>query len=64
MSNPSSQLCFRQRNRVYYDDLVRLHRLLVSKDLPVLEIGCGLGDLLASMKPAHGVGMELDPALD
>ncbi len=63
MTNPATQLRFRQRNRVYYDDLVRLHRLLVGEGLRVLEIGCGLGDLLASVKPGHGVGVELDPQL-
>jgi SAM-dependent methyltransferase len=63
MTNPAAQLRFRQRNRVYYDDLARLHRLLVGEDLRVLEIGCGLGDLLASVQPAHGVGIELDPAM-
>ena len=63
MSTPASQLRFRQRNRVYYNDLARLHRLLVSEGLRVLEIGCGLGDLLASVKPAYGVGVELDPEL-
>ena len=63
MSTPAAQLRFRQRNRVYYDDLARLHRLLVGEGLRVLEIGCGLGDLLASVKPSHGVGIELDPAL-
>ena len=54
---------FRQRNRVYYEDLARLHRLLVAEGLRVLEIGCGLGDLLASIHPAHGVGVERDPAV-
>jgi len=29
----------------------------------VLEIGCGLGDLLASLQPSHGVGIELNPEL-
>jgi hypothetical protein len=29
----------------------------------VLEIGCGLGDLLAQLQPSHGVGIELDPDL-
>ena len=61
MSTPAAQLRFRQRNRTYYDDLARLHRLLVGENLRVLEIGCGLGDLLASVKPAHGVGSSAIP---
>jgi cyclopropane fatty-acyl-phospholipid synthase-like methyltransferase len=63
MTNPAAQLHFHQRNRAYYEDLARLHHLLVGPGLRVLEIGCGMGDLLASVRPAHGVGVELDPAL-
>ena len=63
MTNPAAQLHFHQRNRAYYEDLARLHHLLVGQGLRVLEIGCGMGDLLASVRPAHGVGVELDPAL-
>jgi SAM-dependent methyltransferase len=63
MTSSSQQLRFRQRNRAYYDDLERLHRLLVPTGQRVLEIGCGLGDLLASLQPSHGVGIELNPEL-
>ena len=63
MTDPASQLHYRQRNRVYYEDLARLHRLLVGDGLRVLEIGCGLGDLLASVNPGQGVGVERDPAI-
>ena len=63
MTNPAAQLHFHQRNRAYYEDLGRLHHLLVGPGLRVLEIGCGMGDLLASVRPVHGVGVELDPAL-
>ncbi len=54
---------FHRRNRAYYDDLNRLHQLLVAPGLRVLEIGCGLGDLLAATHPSHGVGIERDPAI-
>jgi SAM-dependent methyltransferase len=63
MTDPAGQLSFHQRNRVYYDDLTRLHRQLVSEGSHILEIGCGLGDLLASLEPARGVGVERDPRL-
>lgn len=54
---------FHRRNRTYYEDLERLHQLLVAPGLRVLEIGCGLGDLLAATRPAHGVGIERDAAI-
>jgi SAM-dependent methyltransferase len=63
MTPSNQQLRFRQRNRAYYDDLERLHRLLVPTDQRVLEIGCGMGDLLAGLNPGHGVGIELEPEL-
>ena len=60
MTSSSPRLRFRQRNRAYYDDLNRLHGVLVGKGLRVLEIGCEAGDLLASLQPSHGVGLAFD----
>jgi SAM-dependent methyltransferase len=63
MTDPNRLQQFRRRNKAYYQDLERLHQLLVAPGLRVLEIGCGLGDLLAQLQPSHGVGIELDPDL-
>ena len=60
MTDPNRLEQFRRRNQAYYQDLERLHQLLVAPGLRVLEIGCGLGDLLAQLQPSHGVGIELD----
>ena len=57
---PASLEQFQRRNRTYYQDLRRLHQQLVAPGLRVLEIGCGLGDLLDALAPAHGVGIEAD----
>jgi hypothetical protein len=54
---------FRKLNRTYYEDLERLHTILVPTGLRVLEIGSGLGDLLASVKPGFGMGVEADTEL-
>jgi SAM-dependent methyltransferase len=47
------------RNRYYYEDQKRYYRFLVPEGLSVLEVGCGTGDLLASLKPEHGVGIDI-----
>ena len=57
---PTPQQRFQHRNRAYYDDLSRLHQLLVAPGLRVLQIGCGSGDLLAAMQPAVGVGLDVN----
>ena len=57
---PTPQQRFQHRNRAYYDDLSRLHQLLVAPGLRVLQIGCGSGDLLAALRPAVGVGLDVN----
>jgi SAM-dependent methyltransferase len=48
----------------YYHRLLRKHFLfLVPPGKRVLELGCGLGDLLAAVKPSHGVGVDFSPAM-
>ncbi|HEY9738705.1 MAG TPA: glycosyltransferase [Trichocoleus sp.] len=49
---------WRDRNRYYYRDLERLHQFLIPPDSRVLEIGCGTGDLLRSVAPSVGVGID------
>jgi len=38
-------------------------RFLIPKNARVLEIGCGIGDTLAALEPAYGVGIDFSPAL-
>jgi SAM-dependent methyltransferase len=47
----------------YHRRLNEIYRYLVSPNQRVLEIGCGLGDLLASLQPAHGVGVDFSPEM-
>ena len=42
----------------YYKMLGRFYQFLTPKDLSVLEIGCGHGDILAGVKPSYGVGVD------
>ncbi|OQW33625.1 MAG: glycosyl transferase [Nitrospira sp. SG-bin1] len=50
-----------QRARAYHDDQARYFKFLVPEGLHVLEIGSGLGSLLAALRPARGVGIDLSP---
>jgi cyclopropane fatty-acyl-phospholipid synthase-like methyltransferase len=50
-----------QKARAYYDDQTRYFKFLVPEGLRVLEIGSGLGNLLAALKPVRGVGIDLSP---
>ena len=47
------------RNRFYYEDHYRFIRFLVPDDAKVLDLGCGIGDLLGALKPSVGVGIDL-----
>ncbi len=42
----------------YHKRLAQVYRFLVSPGQRVLEIGSGLGDLLASLQPSRGVGVD------
>jgi SAM-dependent methyltransferase len=52
-----------QKTRAYYDDQVHYFKFLVPEGLRVLEIGSGLGNLLAALKPVRGVGIDLSPEM-
>lgn len=50
---------WRSRGAYYHERITEIYRYLVSPDLRIIEIGCGEGDLLASLKPSIGVGIDL-----
>src|SRR5882724_2190744 len=52
-----------ERNRYFHEQDRRYMRFLVPAGSRVLELGCGIGDLLASLEPSVGVGIDFSPAM-
>ncbi|HTP12988.1 MAG TPA: glycosyltransferase [Bacteroidota bacterium] len=50
---------WKSKNRYYHRVQENLFRFLVEPGSSVLEIGCATGDLLASVKPSRGVGVDM-----
>lgn len=48
-----------RRNAAFYADDRRYMRFLIPPGSDVLEIGCGTGELLAALRPARGVGLDI-----
>jgi SAM-dependent methyltransferase len=46
-------------SRCYHSRLESVYQHLVPPGSKILEIGCGLGDLLAALKPSIGVGIDI-----
>jgi SAM-dependent methyltransferase len=49
--------------RAYHQLLRAYYAFLVPPGLRVLELGCGVGDLLAAVKPGRGTGVDFSPAM-
>src|SRR5581483_12457338 len=51
------------RNAYYYEEDIKYSQFLVRPGLRVLDLGCGTGDLLASLRPSRGVGVDFSAAM-
>lgn len=49
----------KKKNWYYYDNLKLAFASAIPKELTVLEVGCGTGDILAHLEPAIGVGIDV-----
>jgi SAM-dependent methyltransferase len=53
----------RESSRYYHQLLKGYFAFLVPQHARVLEVGCGLGDLLAAVHPMHGLGIDFSPSM-
>lgn len=42
----------------YHKRLLEIYKFLVSPNQRILEIGCGMGNLIANLRPSQGVGVD------
>ncbi|MBL9214680.1 MAG: glycosyltransferase [Opitutaceae bacterium] len=53
----------RREQRGFHAQLLHQHRFHIPEGASVLEWGCGAGDLLAGLRPARGLGVDLSPRM-
>jgi ubiquinone/menaquinone biosynthesis C-methylase UbiE len=52
------RLKWKKKNRHYYYSLEKYFKYFVPPQKSVLEVGCGTGELIASLNPSYGVGID------
>lgn len=46
------------KGKYYHERLSEIYRFIIPQGCRVIEFGCGFGDLLASLNPSYGVGVD------
>lgn len=57
-NSAKDRIYWKRRNRYYHKHLEKFYGFVIPEGSRVLELGCGTGDLLASVKPSRGVGVD------
>ena len=61
--NAASREKFWERAAFFHEEDLRYLRFLIPEGLRVLELGCGIGNTLAGLKPSFGLGIDFSPAM-
>jgi hypothetical protein len=46
--------------KTYFNEIKRFYHFAIPDGSRVLELGCASGDLIASLNPSHGLGVDID----
>jgi len=57
-SAAEDRLKWKRKNKHYYNLLEKYFQYFIPQNKHVLELGCGTGEVLASVKPSYGVGID------
>ncbi|MBL8698898.1 MAG: glycosyltransferase [Alphaproteobacteria bacterium] len=58
-----SRAAWMARNAAFHAADEAYLRFLIPEGLRVLVVGCGIGDLVAALRPARGVGIDISPRM-
>lgn len=59
----SKRLKWKKRNSYYHRLVSEYYRFIIPEGSKVLEVGCGTGELLASVQPADGLGIDFSQGM-
>lgn len=59
----SLRLAWKKKNEYYHSQIERLYKFIIPPRKKVLEIGAGTGELLASVNPSLGVGIDISEGM-
>ncbi len=52
-----------RQNKYYYKNLIEFLKFNIPEHSNVIEIGCGIGNLLKEINPSKGVGIDISPRM-
>ena len=54
---------YKKRYSYYWKDIISYINYFLTDDISILDVGCGVGDTLASLKGKRKVGIDISPAM-